>query len=125
VRFENGLVAGQIVSSDFDPMLAKLVVHAADRKDAIERMAAALSELTILGVTTNTDFLSRLIRLSAFARGDLHTGFIAEHASELAPADPEGERDLALIAAALRFPDFRSLAFDVPEPYAAMGGWRN
>jgi len=92
----------------------------------MERMAAALSELTILGVKTNIDYLGRLIRLSAFARGELHTGFIVEHAGELAlRAGEERERDLALIAAALRFPEFRSLAFDVPDPYAAMGRWRN
>ena len=126
MRFENGLVAGQTVSSDFDSMLAKLIVHGADRSEAIRRMASALSELTILGVKTNIDFLGRLIRLAAFARGDLHTGFIVEHVGELTPHAPEDrERDLALIAAALRFTDFRSLAFDVLDPYAAMGRWRN
>jgi acetyl/propionyl-CoA carboxylase alpha subunit len=126
LRFENGLVAGQAVTSNFDSMLAKLVVHGADRNQARERMARALSELTILGVKTNIDYLGRLIRLSAFARGDLHTGFVVEHASELgSPAGGERERDLALIAAALRFPEFRSLAFDVPDPHAAMGRWRN
>ncbi len=125
LRFENGLVVGQTISSDFDPMLAKLIVHGADRSEAIKRMAAALSQLTILGVTTNIDYLGRLVRLSAFARGDLHTGFISEHADELMPASSEAERDIALIAGALRFAEFRTLAFDVPDPYAAMGGWRN
>ena len=126
LRFENGLVAGQAVSSNFNSMLAKLIVHGADRNQAVKRMAGALSELTILGVKTNIDYLGRLIRLAAFARGDLHTGFIVEHAGELAAqACEDRERDLALIAAALRFPDFRILAFDIPDPYAAMGGWRN
>jgi acetyl/propionyl-CoA carboxylase alpha subunit len=126
VRFENGLLAGQSVTANFDSMLAKLVVHGADRGEAIERMAAALSGLTILGVKTNIDYLSRLIRIGAFGRGELHTGFIAEHEKELAPPPSEGmERDHALIAAALRFRDFRNLVFDVPDPYAAMGGWRN
>jgi propionyl-CoA carboxylase alpha chain/3-methylcrotonyl-CoA carboxylase alpha subunit/acetyl-CoA/propionyl-CoA carboxylase biotin carboxyl carrier protein len=126
LRFESGLRPGQAVTSNFDSMLAKLVVHGADRAGAIERMASALSELTILGVGTNSDYLGRLIRLAAFARGELHTSFIAEHETELAPPPSRGmDRDLALIAAALRFPDFRELAFEIPDPYAAMGGWRN
>ena len=126
LRFESGLVSGQAVTSDFDSMLAKLVVHGADRTQAIERMTAALSELALLGVKTNVDYLQRLIARDAFAKGELHTGFVAEHAAELAPLPvAEADSDLALIAAALGSRDFRQLVFDVPDPYAAMGGWRN
>jgi acetyl/propionyl-CoA carboxylase alpha subunit len=126
VRFENGLVDGQAVTSNFDSMLAKLVVHGADRTEAIRRMAVALSDLAILGVKTNVDYLARLIKLDAFAKGDLHTGFIVEHSAELAPPPiAEADSDLALIAAALGSREFRRLVFDVPDPYAAMGGWRN
>jgi 3-methylcrotonyl-CoA carboxylase alpha subunit len=125
VRFENGLLVGQNVTSSFDPMLAKLVVHGAGRIQAIERMSAALSDLTLLGVGTNIDYLCRLIRLSAFERARLHTGFIVEHQRDLvAPVEPI-KADLALIAAALRHADFRELAYGVPDPYAALAGWRN
>jgi propionyl-CoA carboxylase alpha chain/3-methylcrotonyl-CoA carboxylase alpha subunit/acetyl-CoA/propionyl-CoA carboxylase biotin carboxyl carrier protein len=89
-------------------------------------MAVALSDLAILGVKTNVDYLARLIKLDAFAKGDLHTGFIVEHSAELAPPPiAEADSDLALIAAALGSREFRRLVFDVPDPYAAMGGWRN
>jgi acetyl/propionyl-CoA carboxylase alpha subunit len=126
VRFENGLVEGQAVTSNFDSMLAKLVVHGADRAEAIQRMTAALGELVLLGVKTNIDYLARLIKLDAFAKADLHTGFVIEHAAELAaPPVAEADRDIALIAAAMRDADFRRLVSGVPDPYAAMGGWRN
>jgi propionyl-CoA carboxylase alpha chain/3-methylcrotonyl-CoA carboxylase alpha subunit/acetyl-CoA/propionyl-CoA carboxylase biotin carboxyl carrier protein len=126
LRFDSGVRIGQSVTADFDSLMAKLVVHGADRAQAIERMTAALSHLAILGVTTNVDYLARLMKLEAFANGDLHTGFVLEHAGELArPEACEPDSDLALIVAALGDPDFRRLVFDVPEPYATMGGWRN
>ncbi|SMF04460.1 propionyl-CoA carboxylase alpha chain/3-methylcrotonyl-CoA carboxylase alpha subunit/acetyl-CoA/propionyl-CoA carboxylase, biotin carboxylase, biotin carboxyl carrier protein [Tistlia consotensis] len=126
LRFESGLLEGQAVTSDFDPMLAKLVVHGGDRAAAIEAGLAALDRLVLLGVGTNQDYLSRLLGHPAFRAGRLHTGFVAEHAGDLAAVPPEAAlRDAALVAAALGFREFRALAFETPEPYASMGGWRN
>lgn len=126
IRFENALDARQKVTADFDPMLAKLVVHGDDRAMAIARMVAALDELALLGVRTNTDFLSRVLRHDAFARADLHTGFIPEHAEDLARKEPGTELlDKVLIAAALGYREFHDLAFGLPEPHATIGLWRN
>jgi len=126
LRFESGLVQGQAVTSDFDPMLAKLVARGDDRDAAIAEAVAALDRLVLLGVGTNQDYLSRLLDHPAFRRGDLHTGFVEQHAPELASGPPEPAlRDAAIVAAALGFHEFRALAFDVPEPYASIGGWRN
>ena len=126
LRFENALDPGQKVTADFDPMLAKLVVHGATRDEAIERSVAALDELALLGVTTNIDYLARLLDHHAFRAGDLHTGFVPLHAAELAAAEPGSiVLDQVLIAAALGFREFHDLAFGVPEPYAAIGLWRN
>ena len=126
LRFENALRKGQRITGDFDPMLAKLVVHGADRAEAIARTIAALSELALLGVRTNVDYLARLINHPAFRAGDLHTGFINQHAAELGatPAD-DAVTDAAVIAAALGLRDFRGIAFDTPEPHASIGRWRN
>ncbi|CAH1651704.1 Biotin carboxylase [Hyphomicrobiales bacterium] len=126
LRFENALDRGQRITADFDPMLAKLVVHGPDRGSATERAIAALHDLALLGVTTNIDYLARLLGHPAFASGDLHTGFIAQHGAALA-AGPlgEAEQDRALIAAALGLRSFRDLVFDVPEPHASIGLWRN
>ncbi len=126
LRFENALDQGQKVTADFDPMLAKLVVHGPDRETAIRRSIAALHELALLGVTTNIDYLAAVLDHAAFRAGDLHTGFVAEHREALAASEPSREQlDHVLIAAALGFREFHDLAFGVPEPHASIGAWRN
>ena len=126
LRFENALEPGQRITADFDPMLAKLVVHGADRAQAIDRAIAALADLATLGVRTNADYLARVLAHPAFRAGDLHTAFVKQHADELAaPPLDVASTDAALIAAALGFRAFRNLVQDVPEPHASIGGWRN
>jgi propionyl-CoA carboxylase alpha chain/3-methylcrotonyl-CoA carboxylase alpha subunit/acetyl-CoA/propionyl-CoA carboxylase biotin carboxyl carrier protein len=126
LRFENALDQGQKVTADFDPMLAKLVIHGDTRAEAVDRSIAALHDLALLGVTTNIDYLARVLDHAAFREGDIHTGFVAQHRDALA-APPVDRSTLvqALAAAALGFRDFRDLALATPEPYAAIGGWRN
>jgi len=124
VRFDCGVTRGAPVTADFDSMLAKLVVHGADRALAISRMRSALADTAMLGVTINNDFLSRVLQHPAFARGDTDTGFLESHKSELAPAAlTKEERQLMLAVAASVAPDLS--ATRIPEPYASMGAWRN
>jgi acetyl/propionyl-CoA carboxylase alpha subunit len=126
IRFENALDKGQKITSDFDPMLAKLVVHGADRAEAIARAIASLRELAVLGVRSNVDYLASLLAHPSFAIADLHTGFIKEHAGDLAALKPDvATLDRVLIAAALGFREFYDQAFAVPEPHATIGRWRN
>jgi acetyl/propionyl-CoA carboxylase alpha subunit len=126
IRFENALAPQQKVTTDFDPMLGKLVVHGADRDAAIERSVAALGELTLLGVRTNIDYLARALAHPAFRAGDLHTNFVVEHADSLAAhAIDNPTLDRVLVAFALGFREFREIAFGVPEPHATIGRWRN
>lgn len=126
LRFESALRQGQAVTADFDPMLAKLVVHGQTRAQAIARAGAALADLAVLGLDTNVDALGRVIGHPAFAEGALHTGFLAEHAAALAAPPPgDAERAALLIAAALGNHDFAQAIDGVPEPYASLGGWRN
>src|SRR6056297_872745 len=66
VRFDSGLTEGDEVTSNFDPMLAKLITHGATRGEAIARMKSALLDLVILGVVTNTDYLARIMRHHEF-----------------------------------------------------------
>ncbi|WP_274631171.1 acetyl-CoA carboxylase biotin carboxylase subunit [Arvimicrobium flavum] len=126
LRFENALDQGQTVTPDFDPMLAKLVVHGRDRTEAIDRSITALERLALLGVTTNIDYLGRVIAHDAFRTGDLHTGFVKQHQEALSPPPLDGDaRAGVLIAAALGDRDFRQLALNTPEPFATIGSWRN
>ena len=124
VRFDCGVTQGAPVTADFDSMLAKLVVHGADRTLAISRMRSALAETAMLGVTINNDFLSRVLHHPAFASGDTDTGFLERHKAELTPAVfTDDERQLMLAVAASAAPDMS--ATRIPEPYASMGAWRN
>ena len=126
LRFENALDQGQKVTADFDPMLAKLVVHGKDRQEAVDRSIAALDGLALLGVRTNIDYLARVLDHAGFRAGALHTGFVSEHAQALAAsAVPPTALPQVLAAAALGFREFQDLALGTPEPYAAIGGWRN
>ena len=124
VRFDCGVTEGAPVTADFDSMLAKLVVHGADRTLAISRMRSALADTAMLGVTINSDFLSRVLHHPAFARGETDTGFLERHKAALAPAKPTAaERQALLAVAASAVPNMSTTR--IPEPYATMGAWRN
>jgi acetyl/propionyl-CoA carboxylase alpha subunit len=83
------------VTHFYDPLLAKLIVHAEDRPAAIQRMQAALKEFIVHGVVTNIDFLQAVLRHPDFTRGKVSTRWVEEtmesnglpfRAQELAPA---------------------------------------
>ncbi len=126
IRFDGGIVPGQAVTPAFDSMLAKLIAHGATREQAAGRLEEALERTVLLGVPTNLDYLQRIVRHPAFLAGTLHTGFLSEHARDLAPPGVDAPAAVAaLFAAALGDRAFRDLAFGIPEPHASMGGWRN
>jgi acetyl/propionyl-CoA carboxylase alpha subunit len=62
-------------------MLAKVIVHGADRADAIERMTAALAEMRVRGVPSTVDFHARLMASDAFRRGEITAGFLDRNLS--------------------------------------------
>jgi len=86
VRIDTGVAAGDAVSIHYDPMIAKLIVWDHDREAARHRLAAALSETEIVGLTTNRGFLATLAAHPAFAAAEVDTGFIARHRDDLVPA---------------------------------------
>lgn len=100
VRVDSGIRSGDTITIHYDPMVAKVIVQAANRSAAIERMQQALSETVVLGTTTNVDFLQTLLQSDAFRRGNIHTRYVDEHLTELLPDLPALD-DAALILAAL------------------------
>ena len=70
---------GDDVSVFYDPMIAKLIVWDESREKALQRMAKALSEYRISGVTTNIDFLYNLATSAPFVNADIDTGFIEKN----------------------------------------------
>jgi acetyl-CoA carboxylase biotin carboxylase subunit len=78
IRLDNGVYEGWTVPIDYDPLLAKLCVWAADRPQAIQRMQRALWETEILGIANNVAFFRALLDDEQFRSGNLHTGFLRE-----------------------------------------------
>ena len=126
VRFDGGIDQGQAITAAFDSMVGKLICHGESRDAAVDGIVQALNDFVLLGVSNNIDYLGAVLRHPAFRAGVLHTGFITEHAADLAAAPlDETDRAALLIAAALGVSDFRRLVYETPEPYASIGAWRN
>ncbi len=75
-RFDSGVESGTEVGTAFDPMLAKVIVHAPTRREAVLRLARVLETTRVQGLTTNRDFLVATLRTSEFLAGDTTTDFI-------------------------------------------------
>ncbi len=118
VRVDSGVVQGDAITPNYDPMIAKLIVWGADREQALARMAQALAQTRIVGLRTNVAFLSRLCANPAFAAGDVHTGLIEQESAQLLPVGgclPYR----ALLLAMSQAPQNNST-----DPFAATDGWR-
>ncbi|MGE4532858.1 acetyl/propionyl/methylcrotonyl-CoA carboxylase subunit alpha [Halomonas sp.] len=83
VRLDSGVESGDAVSMHYDPMLAKLIVHGADRDQALATLNRALAALDVQGVVTNRAFLQRLATHPAFKACELDTRFIEKHEATL------------------------------------------
>lgn len=102
VRVDAGVAAGDEVTAYYDPMIAKVIAHGASRDNARERLAAALEETALLGLTTNRSFLIALLRDETFANGAADTGYIEANLSTLAPEEgPVSAEEIAIAVAAL------------------------
>jgi len=101
VRLDSALHEGLEVTVHYDSMLAKLLVHAATRDQAIGRLLRALAELRIAGVPTNVAFLRRLAASPEFRDGRCHTRTIDERLDALLAKPPSGELERAALIAAL------------------------
>jgi acetyl-CoA carboxylase biotin carboxylase subunit len=102
VRWDGGIEAGSEVGLFYDPMLAKLIVHAPDRAQAVARMHRALLELTVEGVETSRDFHLRVMEHPDFRSGDISIQWLEQHLDELTRSAPSDDaRLVAALAAAL------------------------
>jgi len=123
VRVDHGVRQGQVIGAAFDPMIAKVVGYAATREEAIERTRQALRHTVLLGLTTNTAYLERIIGHPAFIAGETHTGFLDLYADDLSVITTLEERRLLAAAAAMISPRY-DRRYTVGEPHATIGGWR-
>ncbi len=131
VRIDAGVEEGDTVTIHYDPMIAKLIVHAADRPAALAAMARALAATEITGPKSNVEFLERLVRDPSVVEGTIHTGYLDAHLERVLPAPQAAPRAvLALVAAVLATRDAaeaRRAALaggDPHSPWAVADGWR-
>ncbi|RMZ66393.1 3-methylcrotonyl- carboxylase subunit alpha [Pyrenophora seminiperda CCB06] len=99
VRIDSGFIAGDEVSSHYDPMISKLIVQGPNREAAIQKLRAALEEYEVAGPITNIEFIKRMCVSPDFVAGDVETGYIQKHHAELftpSPLAPEVYAQAAL-----------------------------
>jgi 3-methylcrotonyl-CoA carboxylase alpha subunit len=120
MRIETGVRAGDAISPFYDPMIAKLVVHAKDRQAALDALGTALSQTEIAGSTVNTAFLAALAADTDFSAGDVDTGLIGRHQEALTVvAPPSGE---IVAAAALAAAGAGALP-QTNDPWSSLAGY--
>jgi acetyl/propionyl-CoA carboxylase alpha subunit len=79
IRVDAGVEEGDEIGLAYDPMIAKLIAHGRDRADTLARLAAALDETVVDGVTTNLPFLRWLVTHPVVTAGEANTAFLTEH----------------------------------------------
>jgi 3-methylcrotonyl-CoA carboxylase alpha subunit len=132
VRIDSGVVEGDTVTIHYDPMIAKLIVHDADRPRALARLRDALADCAIEGPKSNIAFLERLVRHPAVVDGTIDTSYLDRHLDEFLPGpDAAPARDLLAAAATARLlrqeadTAARAAASTDPgSPWALADGWR-
>ena len=100
IRIDSGITSGDVISTHYDPMIAKIIVHAADRTDAIQKMRFALRNTILFGLMSNLNFLQSVLAHPVFQEGEATTQFIKEHLPNWKHPSPELPEE-ALIAAIL------------------------
>jgi acetyl/propionyl-CoA carboxylase alpha subunit len=98
VRYDGGFVEGNEVTINFDPMLAKIIGHGANRDEAIVNMNKALNNYLFCGVKTNRDYLRRILFNNNFINGITYTSFVETNADALAVTELSTSQKAEIIA---------------------------
>ncbi|PSJ61306.1 acetyl-CoA carboxylase biotin carboxylase subunit [Pseudaminobacter soli (ex Li et al. 2025)] len=119
MRIETGVRQGDAISPYYDPMIAKLVVHAEDRHSALGALATALKNTEIAGSVTNIAFLAALAEDADFAAGDVDTGLIGRKQAALTETP---QPDATIVArAGLAASGMHGVSSD--DPWASLTGY--
>jgi propionyl-CoA carboxylase alpha chain len=122
-RFDSSIETGSDVGIEFDPMLAKVIVHAPTRREAALRLARVLETTRIQGLTTNRDFLVATLRTPEFLAGDTATDFIERVSPARSRVPARAELAEAGLVAAMAAQFDRRAAAKLLR--ALPSGWRN
>ncbi len=126
IRNDVGVEEGQEVTSDYDPLLAKLVVWDSNRSDAIHRMDSALGQFVILGLITNQPFLRDIMKSETYRKASFSTRFVDEHFSDWELESPSPEVIATALLASKSAPEKVSpvSSRDPYSPWSSKGTWR-
>ncbi len=124
LRVDSGVEAGSVVTTHYDPMLAKVIAHASTRALATRRLALGLRRLRIHGPVSNRDSLVAVLEHPVFTAGEATTSFLDDHPQVLDPTPDSATLDRHVLAATFAWADALTAsgdetAIDVP------AGWRN
>ena len=124
IRIDAGIREGDVISGDYDPMIAKIIVHGKDRQHALASMRQALAASSVLGPSNNRAFLQQLIAHPDVQAGRLSTALIEREIDHLAPpiSDQERLESLLAIAAAWALNQPSSQSWDA---FDRFDGWRH
>ncbi len=117
VRVDSGVQEGSEVGADYDPMLAKVIAHGADRRAALARIDRGLGELVLLGPGTNVAYTRALLARPEVRAGEMDTGLIERLGDEIAPPAPREDLPQLALLELLGEP-----ASD--DPWDALDAWR-
>ena len=130
IRVDSGITLGSEVTIDYDPIMAKLIVHAPDRATAITKMIDALYAYKILGVKTSKRFMVDVLKHQEFVAGRTYTNFIQKHMTER-ETKLDGLKALAASVASVAVLEKPRLAVaadgdneGMPSPWMTIGPWQ-
>ncbi|CAN5205429.1 acetyl/propionyl/methylcrotonyl-CoA carboxylase subunit alpha [soil metagenome] len=121
IRVDSALVPGLVISSDYDPMLAKVITWAPERDSALAKLISALSSTSVLGVSTNIEFLTLLLSDPRVRAAELDTGLIERAMDSFGFAEPS---PAVFARAALVLHAIEWGRTDADEPWGRADGWR-
>jgi 3-methylcrotonyl-CoA carboxylase alpha subunit len=128
IRIDTGVREGDDITPYYDPMIAKLIVHAADRAQAVRSLAAALDACEIVGVRSNLPLLRAIAAHPTYAAGDVDTGFIGRNPAVLQEPEPTPAITHIVLAAAtldaLAAHKTAAHAADPNSPWDERDSWR-
>ena len=125
LRVDAGFESGDVVPSDYDSLLGKVIAHGRDRAEALQRLQQAVAATRIAGIADNAAWLGRALRTEAFARGGVTTRFLAEENAVLAaPAAPTAPVLQAATAAVQAAPREQATKLERASPWQQGDAYR-
>ncbi len=126
VRVDDGFEEGMTIPIHYDPMIAKLITHAATREEAISRMERAIDDYAISGVETTLGFCRFVMGHKSFRKGQYDTHFVRDHyRPELLEGTDQGEAEAAALVSALLHQEGQQRSVRMVQPAeAGLSAWK-